>query len=291
MKQRMIVQVILRDKLENILLLRRSIGNPNNIGQMELPGGAVKDSEQPEDALRRHVKKDTGLDLDNFRIKDALNMKDRENSEAEQMFIVYESNLFFEKPSLTIGSSFDRYEWSSLKDLKSYNLRDSAAMILNTLPEDNFSESLRQTGLGSRLSAFKHILYSDGGSRGNPGPSAAAFAIIDTDTGQPIEEEGVYLGITTNNQAEYHGLRLGIERAIERGILSLECRLDSMLVVNQLNGSYHIKNRELWPIFERIRSYIPQFEKITFVHIPRDENQKADSLVNQLLDQHQNETM
>ena len=101
-----------------------------------------------------------------------------------------------------------------------------------------------------------------------------------------IGEGGVYLGVTTNNQAEYHGLRVGLENAIQKGIRNIECKLDSTLVVNQLNGVYKIKNRDLWPLHERILSYTSMFEHITFSHIPREENRHADAIVNRLLDEH-----
>lgn len=290
MKQRIVVQIVLKDKDGNILILRRATGSQQHIGQYELPGGTAQDGEQPDDAIRRHLLNDTGLTLSAFVLKDALNLTDRENSDLEQLFIVYEAGVTEIKPTVTPRGSYDAYDWASSETLKTVNLRDSASIILNLTPRS--SDILSSTTASeARPSATRFVLYSDGGSRGNPGPSSAAFVIVDTQANQTIEADGVYLGITTNNQAEYHGLRLGIERAIEKGILNLECRMDSMLVVNQLNGSYHIKNRELWPIFERIRSYLPQFERITFVYIPREENTKADAMVNKLLDQHQNDTM
>src|SRR5690606_18292085 len=100
----------------------------------------------------------------------------------------------------------------------------------------------------------------------------------------PIYEGGSYLGITTNNQAEYHGVRLGLEKARELGARSVTFHIDSLLVVNQLNGVYVIKNRELWPIHERIKELISQFDKVTFSHVKREFNQKADGMVNKILD-------
>lgn len=288
MKQRIIVQVVLTDIDGNTLLLRRSTGRNQYIGLFELPGGTVQDFEQPDDALRRHLKNDSGLDLKDMSLIDALNVADRENGDLEQVFIVYKSTLSQSKPTVSPKGSYDSYEWVSSENIASYSLRDSAAMILN-VPRELSTREYKKDKL--KISSSRYVLYSDGGSRGNPGPSAAAFIILDNEQSQIVEQDGLYLGITTNNQAEYHGLRLGVERAIEKGILTLECRLDSMLVVNQLNGSYHIKNRELWPIYERIRSYLPQFDRINFVYVPREENKQADALVNKLLDQHQNDTM
>ena len=126
-------------------------------------------------------------------------------------------------------------------------------------------------------------IYSDGGSRGNPGPSAAGFVIVN-DKQELVEQGGEYLGITTNGIAEYHGVRLGLERALELGYKRLDFRVDSMMVVNQMNGVYTIKNRELWPIHERIRGLIRQFEMVKFSHVKREFNQLADGIVNKTLD-------
>jgi len=287
MKQRVVVQAVIKNLRGEILLLRRSNGMPTLIGQFELPGGLLHDDEQLEDALRRNIKNDINIQLNSYIIRDALSMKDREDSDIQHVLVVYESTVDeSELANIKPQGSYDDYKFVSSDNLKDYNLRDSAASILNVLT------TIRQSPESVMVQQkVKYILYSDGGSRGNPGPSAAGFVIMDSETGQVIEEGGVYLGITTNNQAEYHGLRLGVERAIEKGILTLECRLDSQLVVNQVNGNYHIKNQDLWPIYERVKSYTPQFEKILFVYIPREYNQRADALVNRLLDQHQNDTM
>lgn len=287
MKQRVVVQAVITDKNGDILLLKRSNGMPALIGSFELPGGLLQDGEQLIDALRRTIKNDTNLQIENYTLRDALSMKDREDTDIQHVFIVYNASLSDDQiPSIKPSGSYDQYALIKPSDLQNYNLRDSASAILNILTKSAVGDVVMSTS-----PKMKYILYSDGGSRGNPGPSAAGFVLVDSESGQLIEEGGVYLGITTNNQAEYHGLSLGIERALEKGILSLECRLDSQLVVNQINGSYHIKNQELWPIYERVKSYIPQFEHIIFVYIPREYNQRADSVVNRLLDQHQNDTM
>ena len=130
------------------------------------------------------------------------------------------------------------------------------------------------------------ILYSDGGSRGNPGPSASGYVVMNRRQ-DVLNQGGMYLGITTNNQAEYHGVRLGLEKAIEMGAKTVDFRIDSLLVVNQLNGIYTIKNRELWPINERIVDLAKKFDKVTFTHVKREFNQLADGMVNKILNAHE----
>jgi ribonuclease HI len=110
--------------------------------------------------------------------------------------------------------------------------------------------------------------------------------ILNTDQ-EVIEQGGEYIGITTNSQAEYHGVRIGLERARELGYKRLDFRVDSMLVVNQMNGVYKVKNRELWPIYERIKRIVSEFEWVRFSHVRREFNRLADGMVNKTLDAHQ----
>jgi 4a-hydroxytetrahydrobiopterin dehydratase len=90
-------------------------------------------------------------------------------------------------------------------------------------------------------------MYADGGSRGNPGPSASGYVLFDMD-GNELVKNGIYLGITTNNQAEYLALKLGLEHALKYGARIVHVHLDSLLVVNQMLGKFKVKNRDLWPI-------------------------------------------
>lgn len=126
-------------------------------------------------------------------------------------------------------------------------------------------------------------LYTDGGSRGNPGPSASGFAILDMKD-QIIVKEGIYLGVTTNNQAEYQALKLGLEQAKKMGISTIHVYMDSTLVVNQMKGIFKVKNRDLWPIHEAIKQLTAGFKQITFTHVPREFNKIADGAVNEALD-------
>ena len=134
----------------------------------------------------------------------------------------------------------------------------------------------------------KLIIHSDGGARGNPGP-AGIGVIINDESGGVVAEISKFLGVATNNQAEYHGVRLGLEKALELGYKKVDVRVDSMLVVNQMKGLYKIKNRELWPINERIRALMEKFDRVTFTHVNRQFNQLADGMVNKTLDEHARE--
>lgn len=130
----------------------------------------------------------------------------------------------------------------------------------------------------------RHVkLYGDGGSRGNPGPSASGYVILDLDD-NVLYEDGVYLGITTNNQAEYQALKFGLEKAHQEGVTEIDVFMDSLLVINQMKGVFKVKNRDLWPIHAAIQELAKQFKYISYTHVPRELNKLADGQVNECLD-------
>jgi len=134
------------------------------------------------------------------------------------------------------------------------------------------------------VKAEKHIkMYADGGSRGNPGPSASGYVLMDMND-VIIFKSGVYLGITTNNQAEYQALKYGLLEAEMLGAREVDVYMDSLLVINQMKGIYKVKNRDLWPIYESIKECVKRFEKVRFTHVPRELNKLADAEVNEVLD-------
>jgi ribonuclease HI len=129
----------------------------------------------------------------------------------------------------------------------------------------------------------KAKLFTDGGSRGNPGPSALGYAILDM-SDQIVKKEGIYLGITTNNQAEYRAIKAGLENALAIGVKYLDVYADSMLAINQINGTWKQKDQNLLPVFNEIKALLPLFGKVTFTHVPRAMNKIADGMVNECLD-------
>ncbi|MFA5154861.1 MAG: ribonuclease HI family protein [Patescibacteria group bacterium] len=130
---------------------------------------------------------------------------------------------------------------------------------------------------------MKLSIYTDGGARGNPGPAGIGVAIYD-ESGRLIKEISEYLGITTNNQAEYRALIKALEQARELGARELDCFLDSELVVRQLNHEYKVKNKDLAPLFLTVHNLALNFSKITYTLIPRERNAAADKLANEAMD-------
>lgn len=127
-------------------------------------------------------------------------------------------------------------------------------------------------------------LYCDGGARGNPGPAGAGAVLLDAQR-QLLAEAKKYLGDTTNNVAEYQGLLIGLALARKHNIRSLKIRLDSELIVRQVNGQYKVRHPGLRPLWEKTQQQLQQFSEWEITHIPRHENAKADKLVNLAINQ------
>ncbi len=127
------------------------------------------------------------------------------------------------------------------------------------------------------------VLYTDGGARGNPGP-AGFGALLYSVEGQLIDLDGSFESYATNNFAEYSALIIGIKLAVKRGINTLECKLDSELVVKQLNGEYKVKDEKIKFFYDQIMTLKKDFVSIKFMYVPRKENYLADRLVNLILD-------
>lgn len=125
-------------------------------------------------------------------------------------------------------------------------------------------------------------VHIDGAARGNPGPAAYAFIINGPGT-QAVEDKGC-LGSTTNNQAEYTALVRALHKAVELGAQRLLVHSDSELLVKQMNGEYRVKNEGLRALFNEAKELSRRFERVTFRHVPRAQNKRADELCNQALD-------
>jgi ribonuclease HI len=130
---------------------------------------------------------------------------------------------------------------------------------------------------------MKLTLQTDGGSRGNPGPAATGIVLKD-EQGKIVAAYGEYLGIQTNNIAEYSALLSGTKKALELGADELDCILDSELVVKQMRREYKVRNPGLQKLFIQIYNLTTQFKKVTFRHTLRAGNKEADAEVNKVLD-------
>lgn len=283
MKQTLTVRgVIKRDA--KLLLLRRAIGNPLYVGLYELPGGKVEFGEDPRASIQREITEETGRRAEMIQLFDVHSELDVRDVQHQYIVLVFLVSL---APDTTIelSGNHDKYVWKKLSDIQLNEVTETTRLALQLEGNTTFQGVNNEGIVANKTTNNKFIIYTDGGSRGNPGPSAAGFVIQDEQE-KLVFEGGDYLGITTNNQAEYQAVKLALEKAKGLGARELNFRLDSQLVVNQLNGTFKIKNRDLWPIHASIKALVQHFTKVTFTHVRREFNQEADAMVNKILDEH-----
>lgn len=199
-------------------------------------------------------------------------------------------------PDEALAACFPGQELAGLRKA----LRDAARLIAR--PEPRPKADRRQTSdrrqtpdrrqpslaLGGKeagsASGARLALYTDGAARGNPGPAGAGLLLLDGQ-GQEIAAQGISLGECTNNVAEYRALILGLQEAGRHGAGELSVYLDSELVVKQLLGSYQVKDAKLKPLHAEAIALLEGFPFYQVVHVPRQENQRADQLANQGIDE------
>lgn len=274
------------EKHRRILLLRRHGGRPSIAGLYELPGGSLHPHEQPVDALKRSLQIHAGIYPESIRLRDVVSFVDPEDRELQYIFIVYEVGLPEGSSRVSLDDEYDHYVWKLLSDIQQKTITNSTAALLDIGVGRNNNPDLILDGLKNGAKNTTFIIYSDGGSRGNPGPSAAAFIIMDGND-NIVAQDGKFLGRGDSGMAEYVGVELALQKALELGIENVEFRSDSLMVVNQLNGLFTVKNREFWSIHDRIVRLMAQFQRITFRHIHREYNRMADGLVNKVLDENE----
>jgi ribonuclease HI len=136
---------------------------------------------------------------------------------------------------------------------------------------------MRETGSGGITA------YCDGGSRGNPGPSGYGVSIEDA-TGRPVAELSEFLGVKTNNFAEYSGLLAALEYALHKGYRRLRVVADSELMVKQMKGQYRVNSPDLRPLWEEAKRRVAGLESFEIQHVLRGKNKRADALANQAMD-------
>lgn len=288
MKQKVSVYAIIKQE-GKVLLLKRAIGREDIIGKYELPGGELPTYQSPLHAMAECMREQTGLEPTTLQLFDVRAYQSKYDAQVQRIDIVYlAAPQGTARVELSVRHS--KYAWKKMHDIQQIDVTEATYNLLESdthfggVPNPAEKESI---SVAEKSTENRAIIYSDGGSRGNPGPSASGYVILD-DNEKLIEEGGAYLGITTNNQAEYHAVRLALEAAGKHGIRNIQFRIDSLLVVNQMTGVYKIKNRDLWPVHERIKELMKEFGHVAFTHVRREFNKEADAMVNKILDEHKN---
>ncbi|MEO8887960.1 MAG: bifunctional RNase H/acid phosphatase [Jatrophihabitantaceae bacterium] len=134
------------------------------------------------------------------------------------------------------------------------------------------------------MTADRVVIEADGGSRGNPGPAGYGAVVFDASTGAVLAERSEFVGIETNNVAEYRGLIAGLAAARDLRAHEVAVRMDSKLVVEQMSGRWQVKHPSMVPLAREARELARSFERITYEWIPREKNKHADRLANEAMD-------
>jgi ribonuclease HI len=161
--------------------------------------------------------------------------------------------------------------------------RERLTRLLEKMAESTARSPARITTSESST-PWKVRVYSDGAARGNPGPSGAGAVLVDA-SGQEVDRLGKYLGIQTNNYAEYMGLLLGLKRARDLGIREVEVFADSELMIRQLGGRYQVRSPTLRPLYQEALRVLNDFSRVKLVHVPRKMNAAADEMSNRAIDE------
>jgi len=129
------------------------------------------------------------------------------------------------------------------------------------------------------------LIYTDGAARGNPGPAGLGAILRDAETGDTLAELATYLGVRTNNVAEWSAVEAALDEALRLGATHVDLRMDSELVARQIAGIYKVKHPDLKPIHSRVMAQLARLEGYTVGHVPRALNTEADRLSNVAIDQ------
>ena len=276
MKQRIRVVGIIRNE-EGVLILKRSRGRSEAPVFWELPTGKIKFGEQPEEAMVRSLSEFANLPVSSIRLKDVITFLALEGaSQLSNLYIVYELTV----PDGMKPEPHDRYTaYKYLKDSTTgVKLNEATMMVLEIE-----SGHIRSNKVSPRGAANSATVYVDGASRGNPGPAGVGYAIVSED-GAVMKRGGEFIGFATSRVAEYYALLEGMKEAIDMGLKSVRFVTDSLMVANQMNGVFQIKNQDILPIYQDVQDLLSNFEVVAFTHVPRSQNAMADKEANLAID-------
>ena len=277
MKQRIRVVGLVRQG-EEFLLLKRNLGRMEQQPTWELPTDKIMLGEQPEEAMSRMMFENLGVEVTSLKLIDVTTFIALAGaSRLSNLYIVYEMELPPEvkpKPS----GRYTAYRYIKYGDTAGLHLDDASLSVLEIELGRGKSKARRGVAHGATV-------YVDGGSRGNPGPSGLGYYIVD-ENGEVLKRGGEFIGFATSRVAEYYSLKEGVEQAIELGLKSVRFVSDSLMMVNQMNGIYQVKNKDLLPIYNDIQKMLQEFTAVAFIHVTREQNAEADREVNLAIDRH-----
>ena len=289
MKQRIRVSAICK-KDGDILLLKRAGGRIDGAEiDFELPTGKIIFGEQPEEAMARVLYEHTGVKTASLQLMDVVTFTSLEgSSQLGSLYIIYEVKIEDDSAVKITSERYSAYKWTPLTETSNYPLDEATMMVLQITSTKGVEvhSKMRRIGDGEPVMPASDFatIYTDGGSRGNPGPSGIGYYIVGAD-GREIKRGGEFLGMSNSRLAEYYGLKEGLEQAIELGLKRVNFMSDSLMMVNQLNGVYQVKNLDLMQVYSDVLGLLSKLDSYSFTHVPREQNKEADAEVNRVIDE------
>lgn len=277
MKQRIRVVGIVRGE-HGVLVGKRSHGRRDGAPVWELPTGKIKFGEQPEEALARVFQEDLGVAAEKVVLRDAITfLAPVGASQLSNLYIIY--NVILPKEAkIAAREQYSAYKYINVEEASAYHLDEASMTALEI--EERGDGKLRES---QKVVANSATVYVDGSSRGNPGPSGIGYYIVG-ERGEVLACGGEFIGFATARVAEYYALKEGCEQAIELGLKSVRFVSDNLMMVNQMNGIYKVKNRDLLAIYDDIQELLKHFDTYAFTHVVREYNVHADEQANLAID-------
>lgn len=279
MKQRIRVVGIIK-KNDDILFLKKNLGRSDGAVIWELPTGKIRFGEQPEEAMSRVVFEDLGLQTSVVKLVDVVTFLSLEgSSQLGNLYIIFELQVSGDK--INLGDRYTSYKFTYKGEQNGIRVDDASLSVLEILygRDGNTNKS------SYRQVANAATVFTDGCSRGNPGPAGIGYYII-SDNNKVLRKGGEFIGFATSRVAEYYALKEGCEQAIELGLKSVRFVSDNLMMVNQMNGLYKVKNKDIMPIYDDIQRLLGSFDVCAFVHVKREQNVEADKFANDAVDRH-----
>lgn len=278
MKQRIRTVGIIK-KNDDILFLKRNFGRSDGSVVWELPTGKIRFGEQPEEAMSRIMFEDVGLQTSVLKLVDVVTFLSLEgSSQLGNLYIIYELQVSDNK--IKLSDRYTSYKFTHNGEQGGIRIDDASLSVLEIL------YGRKEADRGNyRDVANAATVFVDGCSRGNPGPAGIGYHIV-SDSGRLLKNGGEFVGFATSRVAEYFALKEGCEQAIELGLKSVRFVSDNLMMINQMNGLYKVKNKDIMPIYDDIQKLLNNFEACAFVHVKREQNRDADSAANEAVDRH-----
>lgn len=282
MKQRIRVVGIVR-KDDKLLLLKRSRGRAEELPSWELPTGKIQFGEQPEEAVSRLFFEHLGVQVKEIRLLDAVTFVGLPGaSELGNLYIIFEVEPAGEV-NIQASERYSAYHFVTSQEMSDLKV-DEATLSVLEIEKGRKSIPAPISGPENETEVLAAAtIYFDGASRGNPGPSGVGYVIVG-ENGEVIKRGGEFIGFATSRMAEYYALKEACEQGVELGLKRVRFIGDNLMVINQMNGIYQVKNQDLMQVHEDILGLISKFDKVAFEHTKRGGNAEADAEANKVID-------